>query len=182
MNKDESQKAYMIKTIKITLAIVGVILLIGLIFFIRYEYNKYSLQQKIRQNNLNAYMRIMYITATVDNGLFKCDISDIEFNDYNQLVIDVAYYNSNSGNDNVTIEQLVTELQNYASGKGDYSALNTYFKYDIYDDTDYDLYDSIINTYLKKNYNVFYIDATNEQLKEAIDAVDGGWGYPDWDN
>ena len=112
----------------------------------------------------------------------KIYVEDIEYN-YNQLMVDVAFFNYKNENEKITTEQLYEEYEAFLNGEKT-DILDKFVHCDyFYTGCDYDVYRTSISNELwrireEKEKNgedistkVSVQSATPEELQEAIDRV-----------
>ena len=124
------------------------------------------------------YTRCLYIKGEFSYEGNKVYVKDIEY-DYNQLMVDVGFFNYDHVNEQITVEQLYEEYEGFLNG-GETDVLDKFADYDNGDiGCDYKDYCDLINNELKlikeeKNEDgskirIWY--ATPEEVQEAIDRV-----------
>ena len=128
------------------------------------------------------YTRCLYIKGEFSYEGNKVYVKDIEY-DYNQLMVDVAFFNYDHVNEKITLEQLYKEYEGFLNG-GETDVLDKFADYDNGDiGCDYRVYCKSIETELthireekQKNgedvsIEVVISTATPEEVQEAIDRV-----------
>ena len=138
--------------------------------------------EALAELNNYRYTRCLYIKGEFSYEGNKVYVEDIEY-DYNQLMVDVAFFNYDHVNEQITVEQLYEEYEGFLNGE-ETDVLDKFADYDNGDiGNDYSLYVASISYELRiireeKQRNgedvsieVSIQSATPEELQEAIDRV-----------
>ena len=133
------------------------------------------------------YAGRLYLKADFEYKVLTSEIIVKNENYYNmrQLKIDVAFYNKYTNPEKeLTVDLLLAEYDNFCAGEDSYDNLLGFIAYDnggedIEGDKigTYNNYCENITVYLANNFSVNKNSATDEQLEEAIEAVNNGWTY-----
>ena len=131
------------------------------------------------------YAGRLYLKADFEYKVLTSEIIVKNENYYNmrQLKIDVAFYNKYTNPEKeLTVDLLLAEYDNFCAGEDSYDNLLGFIAYDnggedIEGDNigAYKHYCHKVESYLFYTYEIYSESATDEQLEEAICAVNGGW-------
>lgn len=185
MNNEQSQQKQISGNRPVNKSPFKIILFVGaiiIVFSLGFVGLRYAVTKSaVRENKLELYMNRMHCKGIVVNNLFTCKVEDMEF-DYNNLAIDVAFYNVHHEGEYLTVEILEEELNNFIAGNKDYKYLDEFCQYGNGDEEPdgsllaaHDKYVYDVGGYLIDEYNVYVNEATTSQLQEAINAVNNGW-------
>ena len=148
---------------------------------VKYKKDKKAKEAAERRAELNNYLytRYLHIKGEFSYEGNKIYVEDIEY-DYNQLMVDVAFYNYKHEKEQITTEQLYEEYEAFLNG-GEVDILKKFVNCNDFDmGCDYKDYCDLIDNELRlireeKNeagstkIRIRY--ATPEEVQEAIDRV-----------